>query len=1400
MDAAAEARRAEPAVAAPFRDPAAAAAPFPCGLCANFHGNESGFCPQCSRRLVPPSAIATLARAQRKVYLGLLTLVMSVFETSDKLVIGVFALSTTLVVLFWFLTKAVATGDPAWIAALVVVAVAAICCGPVMSRMIRAIEAVDAVADEFDAASKKLLADRDEARRGPASFAPAAAPRQPSRELREIYVRARERRDPFADILAVVSRTGKRATEAPREIRGPSVKHLARAREKTELDYGGDLSQLRDVLRGSVVCETVDELNEVVDALRALEDVEIVRIKNRFRDDPTPSGYRDVNVNLVYHGLVVELQIHLAEVLRVADRQHVAYEAARELDLMGVLEKPDFASLSETAAPAATTVAYNVARLVIALLSLFVAVLYLDVFTLKGLRLFVRRAEPATWRGFEQPYVVHRVYGIALAAPYLANVYMLMRAAGFFGDAARAARRERTRIGLLYERYFGYEGSHFVWKVFCFQTAEVALQAAGKIPLFGIYLGKEGGNLAFWFVYVFVLALTVNVLYPPLLLRSRLVLRQRDVAYCADTFLDIVYALTPFVFLLSGIRSQAMLIPHEPIAYVSNLVPLMHAHFVIATLETAGERARAPKPVAPSDVDVLKDGAEPSPKPAPQATPAGRRYRRLVVCCLGVWTLAMGCFYSDKSPLHWFVRGAVRKDFTCQYEEDGDVRRWKEWGPEQPNTRNVTWPTFVRPDMQRSCEVDADCMAEPGCDGGYCLIEEKGQPVCGTLGSDARCVNASNGFDLGNGDWCRYGYRQVNCFPHFTDEFPQPCTTWQDCADVPGCDGADNIACVFGICETGTHDARCQNETGPAGWFWDNVTYPPWTWSWVSKYRYNAINNWGLLDENKAGWKDEFCYGGSANRICVAPPDSGISAADFVNFGHTRELIERSDVEEGEVVQCAYSDWLWLKFTRGRPWSTRLGFFIAYFSLCLPFMLSFLVLPTFAERAGRRSVSVWRQTLGLAAICFVMYAFFDLTGIPILLTSFLVVLGYYLAIAIEARRVVGLYVSIVALLVVNYYVAFGFVVVGLSVLAFAPQRGEKDAVREKVRRGAQTKADAAAAQGRLPRWACLVYFILTLTFIALAFSGDLGTDTSRTNCFPCECSNHELIDCYGDATTLVWTASSWNRIDSLPDVLKLPNSGIKGIKPGTFESMDWLERLDLSRNKITGIEASTFRGLGQLRELDLDASAIYEVAPFAFFGLRNLEDLRMGNNAISILRSSTFAGLGRLQALDLSYNRIESIEPGAFVGLGALKSLQIQTATTRIGDLTWTVAQSDRNALAVLRNGTFEGLNAVSGSLELGNNGIQIIEPGAFVGLRSLTTLRLHMNDLTALQTNTFLGLENLKELELQGNERLTIETIETGAFAGLDSLDHVMFLESGGTICGTLHATGELPQSVNCW
>ena len=73
------------------------------------------------------------------------------------------------------------------------------------------------------------------------------------------------------------------------------------------------------------------------------------------------------------------------------------------------------------------------------------------------------------------------------------------------------------------------------------------------------------------------------------------------------------------------------------------------------------------------------------------------------------------------------------------------------------------------------------------------------------------------------------------------------------------------------------------------------------------------------------------------------------------------------------------------------------------------------------------------------------------------------------------------------------------------------------------------------------------------------------------------------------------------------------------------------------------------------------------------------------------------------------------------------------------------------------------------------------------------------MNDLWGLQTNTFLGLENLKELHLQGNNFGIPRLSRPGRLLGW-IVSRVLCSLKGGTICGTLHATGKLPQSVTCW
>ena len=613
----------------------AAAAPYPCGYCGAFHGSETGYCAACSRSWLKPEIASRAARFQRRAYLALVTMMMSYFETDDKAVLSVFCGSIGLVVFFWFLTKSVATAAPEWIAPLVILSLAAVYMIPTMRRMVVLIEDVDEISALFERTWREH--ENDE-KKGPAPAKLAGALSQPTADLRRLYVLARARVGGFeVDVVECLARAGRTPAEPSRETRGPQLKGLLRAREKIAMDYGGDASHLRDILRASIVCETVEELRTLGDELAALETagtVRVVQVKNRFVGVPTPSGYRDVNVSVIYHGLLCEIQIHLEPILAIADQQHVAYEAARELDLMGALEKPTEATHVTSSRPLRW--GYVAARLVPAVLSAVIGWLYVDAFVLKGADSLVARAVLLPTRGFSRPYAVLRLYGLALAAPYAANTFLLLRAAGCFGERARCQRREKTRVALLYERYFGYEGTYFVWKVFWFQMFEVVLQAYGKVPLFLTYMnpfeglrrgsdeipvGDSARDLSdsrsglHIFVVVFFCALLFNVLYPTFLLRSRDVRYQRDFSFVADTVLDLVYACVPFVFLALGVRSQQMIIPHDPLEYTSNLLPMLHTHFVISTLEAAADESRALRKVAPRppDADLDEKSAEPSP-------------------------------------------------------------------------------------------------------------------------------------------------------------------------------------------------------------------------------------------------------------------------------------------------------------------------------------------------------------------------------------------------------------------------------------------------------------------------------------------------------------------------------------------------------------------------------------------------------------------------------------------------------------------------------------------------------------------------------------------------------------------------------------------------------------------
>ena len=268
----------------------AAAAPYPCGYCGAFHGSETGYCAACSRSWLKPEIAARAARFQRRAYLALVTLLMSYFETNDKAVLSVFCGSIGLVVFFWFLTKSVATAAPEWIAPLVILSLAAVYMIPTMRRMVVLIEDVDEISALFERTWREH--ENDE-KKGPAPAKVAGALSQPTADLRRLYVLARARVGGFeVDVVECLARAGRTPAESSRETRGPQLKGLLRAREKIAMDYGGDASHLRDILRASIVCETVEELRTLGDELAALETagtVRVVQVKNRFIGAPTPS-------------------------------------------------------------------------------------------------------------------------------------------------------------------------------------------------------------------------------------------------------------------------------------------------------------------------------------------------------------------------------------------------------------------------------------------------------------------------------------------------------------------------------------------------------------------------------------------------------------------------------------------------------------------------------------------------------------------------------------------------------------------------------------------------------------------------------------------------------------------------------------------------------------------------------------------------------------------------------------------------------------------------------------------------------------------------------------------------------------------------------------------------------
>jgi hypothetical protein len=145
------------------------------------------------------------------------------------------------------------------------------------------------------------------------------------------------------------------ADEAPPTAKS-NLKSAARAQEKAILEYNGDFGLLKDLLRSSIVCQSLEEVERVWKVLQQLAAdgvVEVSQVKNRFRGKPMMSGYRDINANLKFKGHLCEVQIHCMSHYALKAEQHPVYVLCRTYGLVGELH--DAPCIESSKKPAPTT-------------------------------------------------------------------------------------------------------------------------------------------------------------------------------------------------------------------------------------------------------------------------------------------------------------------------------------------------------------------------------------------------------------------------------------------------------------------------------------------------------------------------------------------------------------------------------------------------------------------------------------------------------------------------------------------------------------------------------------------------------------------------------------------------------------------------------------------------------------------------------------------------------------------------------------------------------------------------------------------------------------------------------------------------------------------------------------
>ena len=163
-----------------------------------------------------------------------------------------------------------------------------------------------------------------------------AASTQPVKSLDELYERAQAEEPAFRKMVEGIAEISGAMAKFGPEINGSVLKTRESSERKLKDELGGDFTKIRDVLRGTVVGDSVEKTRDAAATFIAKQGDNVLRVKDRIVDKG-PSGYRDILVNFrTPGGLVAELQFNSKAMVEAKENAgHKLYNSMRTGNLAG---------------------------------------------------------------------------------------------------------------------------------------------------------------------------------------------------------------------------------------------------------------------------------------------------------------------------------------------------------------------------------------------------------------------------------------------------------------------------------------------------------------------------------------------------------------------------------------------------------------------------------------------------------------------------------------------------------------------------------------------------------------------------------------------------------------------------------------------------------------------------------------------------------------------------------------------------------------------------------------------------------------------------------------------------------------------------------------------------------